>query len=70
MDIAFIHQTAYVLVSVVSPDVGGTSVDGIYRVDGPHWFTVVADGTCSLAHPPVRRMSRPPGTCERGNCRS
>ena len=34
MDVAFIGHTAYVLVSVVSPDVGGSDVDGIYRVMG------------------------------------
>jgi hypothetical protein len=53
MDIAFLHHKAYVLTTIVSPDVGGTSVDGIYRVDGPHTFTVIADiGAFSLAHPP------------------
>ena len=31
------------LVTLVSPDVGGSDVDGIYRVDGPDRFTVVAD---------------------------
>src|SRR5262249_26540411 len=29
-DIAFLDDTAYVLVTTVSPDVGGNSVDGIY----------------------------------------
>jgi hypothetical protein len=33
----------YVLVTLVSPDVGGSSVDGIYRLDGPNHFTVVAN---------------------------
>jgi hypothetical protein len=33
MDIAFLGDTAYVLVTLVSPDVGGTDIDGIYRVD-------------------------------------
>jgi hypothetical protein len=47
---------------VVSPDVGGTSVDGIYRVDGPHRFTVVADiGTYSVAHPPATAFFIPTG---------
>ncbi|MDT4980950.1 MAG: hypothetical protein QOG07_2829, partial [Pseudonocardiales bacterium] len=54
MDVAFIHHTAYVLVTLVSPDVGGTDIDGIYRVDGPHKFTVIADiGAFSIAHPPI-----------------
>jgi sugar lactone lactonase YvrE len=62
MDVVFLHHTAYVLVSVVSPDVGGSSVDGIYRVDGPHHLTVVADiGAYSLAHPPVPAFFIPTG---------
>jgi sugar lactone lactonase YvrE len=53
MDIAFLGRTPYVLVTIVSPDVGGTHVDGIYRIDGPHSFTVIADiGAWSIAHPP------------------
>jgi hypothetical protein len=54
MDVAFIGQTAYVLVTIVSPDVGGTDVDGIYRVDGPHKFTVIADiGTFNIQNQPT-----------------
>jgi hypothetical protein len=34
MDVAFIGKTAYVLVTLVGPDVGGSDVVGIYRVDG------------------------------------
>jgi hypothetical protein len=53
MDVAFIGRTAYVLVTLVGSDVGGSSVVGIYRVDGPSSVTVVADiGTWSIAHPP------------------
>jgi hypothetical protein len=53
MDVVFIGGTAYVLVTLVGPDVGGSDIDGIYRVDGPHSFTVVADiGAFSLSHPP------------------
>jgi hypothetical protein len=53
MDVAFLGGTAYALVTLVSPDVGGQDIDGIYRVDGPHRFTVIADiGAFSLAHPP------------------
>jgi hypothetical protein len=62
MDIAFLHHKAYVLVTLVSPDVGGTDIDGIYRVDGRHHFTVVADiGAFSLAHPPVPAFFIPTG---------
>jgi hypothetical protein len=54
MDIAFIGKTAYVLVTLVDPDVGGTNVDGIYRVDGPDSFTVIADiGAFNELNPPT-----------------
>src|SRR5256885_5357077 len=43
MDVTFIGRTAYVLVSLVGADLGGSSVDGIYRIDGPNRFTVIAD---------------------------
>jgi hypothetical protein len=43
MDVAFIDDTAYALVTLVGPDVGGTDAVGIYRVDGADSFTVVAD---------------------------
>ena len=43
IDVAFIGGTAYALVTLVGPDVGGSDVVGIYRVDGPDSFTVVAD---------------------------
>src|SRR5262245_30271145 len=53
-DVAFLGKTAYVLVSLVSPDVGGSAVDGIYRVDGPDRFTVVADiGAFNVDNPPT-----------------
>src|SRR5580765_8282914 len=54
MDVAFIGHTAYALVTLVGPDVGGSDVVGIYRVDGPNSFTVVADiGEFALLHPPT-----------------
>src|SRR6266511_3287324 len=54
IDVAFIGKTAYVLVTLVGPDVGGSDVDGIYRVDGPDSFTVVADiGEFNLHNPPT-----------------
>src|SRR6266511_3876671 len=43
-DVAFLGGTAYALVTVVGPDVGGSDVVGIYRIDGPDSFTVVASG--------------------------
>jgi sugar lactone lactonase YvrE len=56
MDVAFIGHTAYALVTLVGdPDWGGSDIDGIYRIDGPHSFTVIADiGQWSIDH-------RPPG---------
>ena len=35
MDVEFKGNTAYVLVTLVGPDVGGNSIVGIYRVDAP-----------------------------------
>jgi hypothetical protein len=54
MDVAFIGKTAYVLVTLVDPDVGGNNVDGIYRVDGPDSFTVIADvDSFNVLNPPT-----------------
>jgi len=53
-DVAFIGTTAYVLVTLVSSDVGGSDFDGIYRVDGPDSFTVIADiGDFNINNPPT-----------------
>src|SRR5687767_3591235 len=53
-DVAFIGHIAYALVSFVTPEAfGGSGVDGIYRVDGPESFTIVADiGAFNRANPP------------------
>jgi hypothetical protein len=62
IDVAFIDNIAYVLVTLVSPDVAGSHVDGIYRVDGPDSFTVVADiGEFNLANPPPTPFVVPTG---------
>ena len=54
VDVAFIGGTAYALVTGVAPDLFGDDVVGIYRVDGPNSFTIVADiGAWSIAHPPT-----------------
>jgi hypothetical protein len=54
IDVAFIGKTAYALVTLVGSDVGGSDVVGIYRVDGPASFTVVADiGEFNLLNPPT-----------------
>ena len=67
VDVAFIGRTAYALVTVVGPDVGGHAMVGIYRVDGPNSFTVVADiGAWAVAHPPATgRSSSRPGSSTR-----
>lgn len=61
-DVAFIGNTPYVLVTLVASDLNdvfgpGTVPDGqivgVYRVDGPDSYTIIADiGAHSLAHPP------------------
>jgi hypothetical protein len=62
IDVAFLHGTAYVLVTLVSAEVGGSDVAGIYRIDGRHTCTVVADiGTWSVQHPPDTPFFTPPG---------
>jgi hypothetical protein len=57
MDVAFIGDTAYALVTVVSdPLLDGSAPDGIYRIDGPHSCSLVADiGAWSMAHLPTGR---------------
>jgi len=52
-DVTFLHGTAYALVTFVAPEVGGTGVNGIYRIDGPTTATLVADlGAFAAANPP------------------
>ena len=55
IDVAFIDNVAYILVTLVNdPLFPSNNVDGIYRVDGPDSFTVVADiGAFNLANPPT-----------------
>lgn len=55
-DVTFLGGTAYALVTLVDdPNLFPTGqVNGIYRVDGPDSFTIIADiGAYNLAHPPV-----------------
>src|SRR5215207_5862919 len=61
-DVAFIGGTAYALVTVVGSDIGGSDVVGIYRIDGPDSFTVVADiGAFALSNPPGFPIDIPTG---------
>ncbi len=62
MDVEFYGRTAYALVTLVSADVGGSDVDGIYRVDGPDNFTVIADiGKFAMDNPPIPSFFVPTG---------
>jgi sugar lactone lactonase YvrE len=62
MDVAFIGQTAYVIVTLVGPDVGGSDTVGLYRIEGPTRSSVIADiGAFALAHPPATPFDVPTG---------
>lgn len=55
-DVAFLDGKAYALVTLVDdPALFPTGqVNGIYRIDGPNSFTVIADiGAYNIAHPPT-----------------
>jgi hypothetical protein len=62
-DVEFLGGTAYVLVQFIGSYLGGPDeVNGIYRVDGPHTFTVVADiGAFNVANPPDTDFDLPTG---------
>jgi len=61
-DVAFLDDTAYVLVTLVGADLGGSDTVGVYRIDGPTTSTVVADiGAFSLANPPATDFFIPTG---------
>jgi sugar lactone lactonase YvrE len=62
VDVAFRGGTAYALVTGVAPDLDGHDIVGIYRVDGPDSYTIMADlGAWSIAHPPVPDFFVPTG---------
>jgi len=53
VDVAFLGGKAYALVTGVAADMMGNDIVGIYRMDSPNTFTVIADiGAWSEAHPP------------------
>jgi len=55
-DVAFIGGTAYAVVTVVDdPNLFPTGqINGIYRIDGPNSYTIIADiGAFNLANPPT-----------------
>lgn len=43
IDVAFIDETAYALVTLVGPFFGDANINGIYRIDGPNSYTIIAD---------------------------
>ena len=64
VDVAFLDGTAYALVTGVGSDLEPERDDlvGIYRVDGPNSFTVIADlGAFSMANPPETDFFVPTG---------
>jgi len=63
VDVAFLDGTAYALVTGVGPDLDARDdIVGIYRMDGPNSFTVVADiGAFSMANPPGTDIFVPTG---------
>lgn len=62
-DVAFIGDTAYVLETLVgSFPFGGDDIVGIYRIDGPDSFTVIADiGQFAMDNPPIPPYVVPEG---------
>jgi hypothetical protein len=53
MDVAFLGSTMYALTSMVSADVGGSAVTGVFRVEDEDTCEVVADiGAWSTENPP------------------
>ncbi|KRE28919.1 ScyD/ScyE family protein [Agromyces sp. Soil535] len=61
-DVAFLGDTAYALVTTVGPDVGGSAVGGIYRIDDADSSTLVADlATWSTDNPPTTSFDVPSG---------
>lgn len=71
MDVEFIGGTAYVLVTAVATDLNDVfgpivpepgNVVGIYRIDGPDSYTVIADiGAYNLENPPATAFDIPTG---------
>lgn len=62
MDVAFIRGRAYALVTLVGSDVGGSDVVGIYRMNSPTSFSLIADiGEFSIDNPPDTPFDVPTG---------
>jgi hypothetical protein len=53
VDVAFLDGVAYALATMVGPDLGGSETVGIYRMEGPSSYSVIADiGTFSMENLP------------------
>ena len=62
IDVAFLGRTAYALVTLVGPDVGGTGVSGLYRIDDADSSTIIARiAEWSIANPPPTPFFVPGG---------
>lgn len=62
IDVAFIGSNPYALVTLVGPELGGTDVSGLYRIDGETEWTVIADiGQWSWDNPPATPFDVPSG---------
>lgn len=62
MDVLFIDDTAYALVTLVGEDVGGADTAGIYRIDDSGTVSAIADiGAFSIANPPEPAFFVPSG---------
>ena len=61
-DIEFIDETAYVLVTMIGFPFSAEGIDGLYRIDGPDSYTVIADiGAWSSVNPPATPFDLPNG---------
>lgn len=62
IDVAFAGHRTYALVSQVGEDVGGTAIDGIYKLLHDGTWKVIADlGAFSAANPPATQYDLPNG---------
>jgi hypothetical protein len=62
VDVAFLDGVAHALVTLVGADVGGTETVGLYRMEGPTDFSVIADiGSFALDNPPNTDFFIPTG---------
>lgn len=62
IDVTFVNHRLYALVSLVGTDVGGTAIDGIYKLRHDGTWKVIADlGAFSAANPPSTVWNFPNG---------